>query len=83
MYGCVYFVSVKAKQPTQLLKKTTVSFLYFTLWAQDHTLAIAYRLPKAAGPGPGGPQLWALGLGPGPISIVAKHMCIKGSLDNQ
>ena len=27
------------------LKKTSLTFLYFTLWAQDHTLAIAYRLP--------------------------------------
>ena len=35
--------------------------------------------PKAAGPGPGGPQLLALGPGPGPISIMAEHMGIKGN----
>ena len=27
------------------IKTTWITFLYLTLWAQDHTLAIAYRLP--------------------------------------
>ena len=33
--------------------------------------------PKAVGPGHGGLQL--SGPGPGPISIMAEHMCIKGN----
>ena len=33
----------------------------------------------AVGRGLGDPAAWALGLGPGPISIMAEPMCIKGN----
>ena len=35
--------------------------------------------PKAAGPGPGDLSFWALCPVPGPVSIMAEHMCIKGN----
>ena len=59
IYGCVYFVSVKAKQRTVLLKYTSLTSLYFTLWAQNHTLA------RGLGPAAFGP--WARVPGPYPL----------------
>ena len=46
---------------------------YFTLWVQDHTLAIAYRLP-IAGSALFGPWTWARAL-----ASMAEHMVIKGN----
>ena len=37
------------------------------------------KAQKLLGRGLGARSFWALGLGPGPISIMAEHMCIKGN----
>ena len=48
------------------IESTSETFLYFSLWAQDHIMRPGQSY--YAGPGPGGPQLlgpWALVPGPG------------------
>ena len=64
--------------------------LYILYWLPSMHICSAIMdiglgpMPKARGaaapglgPGPAAP--WALVLGPGPISIMAEHMCFKGN----